>query len=111
MRDAGSELDNLDAARDLALGIGQGLAVLLGDDLGQLLPLLIHQFAKAHQNPGTPQWRRSTPRRQRRGSGRNGSLDIRRVGQRHMAHDLTSGGVGDFAIARGLCSHRLAADP
>ena len=35
MRDAGAELDHLDAALDVALGVGDGLAVLAGEQFGE----------------------------------------------------------------------------
>jgi hypothetical protein len=36
-RDAAGELDDLEAADDLALGVGDDLAVFVGDELGQLV--------------------------------------------------------------------------
>ena len=63
MRDAGRELDHLDPARDRAFGVGQGLAVLLGDDLGEVLLVRLEQLAEAHQHAGTPERRCGPPSR------------------------------------------------
>ena len=46
MRDAGGELDVLEAARDLARRVGEHLAVLGGDDRGQLVGALCSSSRK-----------------------------------------------------------------
>ena len=53
------ELDHLDAARDLAFGIGERLAVLLRDDAREVLALRIHEVAEAHHDAraALPSWR------------------------------------------------------
>ena len=40
VRDADGELDDLDAALDVALGVGDGLAVLEGEQFGELVDVL-----------------------------------------------------------------------
>ena len=47
MRDAAGEIDDLDAARDLAERVGVGLAVLRGDGAGDLVGVLVEQLLEA----------------------------------------------------------------
>ena len=46
VRDAAGELDDLEAALHLARGVGEHLAVLVGDDLGELLGARVDQLAE-----------------------------------------------------------------
>ena len=62
MRNARGELDHLDAARDLAFGVGERLAVLLRDDLREVLAVRVHQLAEAHQDARAAQRRRARAR-------------------------------------------------
>ncbi len=50
MRDTAGEFDDLLAAADLAEGVGDHLAVLAGDDLGQLTLALVEQLAELEQD-------------------------------------------------------------
>ena len=52
VRDAAGELDHLDAALDVALGVGDGLAVLAGEAVGQLVVVARHQLEELHQHAG-----------------------------------------------------------
>jgi hypothetical protein len=73
LRNAAGELDDVDAARDLALRVGEHLAVLGGDHRGQRVAVLVHQLqegedhartadaAACRTRPGRRPWRR--PRR------------------------------------------------
>ena len=111
MRNAGGELDHLDAARDRALGVGERLAVLLRDDLREVLLVRLHQLAKAHQHARAAQRRRRAPGGQRRRRGLHRRVDVGRVAERHVADHLAGGGIGDFAVARRARGHRASADP
>ncbi|CKT90384.1 Uncharacterised protein [Mycobacterium tuberculosis] len=53
MGNAQAELDYLDAALDVAAGVGQRFAVLTRQQLGQLVDGVVDQFDKPHQHPGT----------------------------------------------------------
>ena len=55
LRDAAGELDHLDAAPDLALGIGERLAVLGGDQIGQLVDVLLEQLLEPEHDARAPQ--------------------------------------------------------
>src|ERR1700730_5487968 len=71
MRDATSELDDLGAACHLAGGVGEDLAVLIGDEARQGAGLAVEQFAEFEENARAGQRRRRRPGRK---SG-SGSLD------------------------------------
>ena len=61
MRRGGRELDDLDAALDLALGVGQDLAVLGGDDRGELVGALLEDAQETVEDAGAAQRRRRGP--------------------------------------------------
>ena len=52
MRDAAGEFDNLDTALQVAQRIGNGLAVLHGDQRGQFLGMGAGEFEEAHHHAG-----------------------------------------------------------
>ena len=66
MRDAAGEFDDLGAARHLAGGVGEDLAVLIGDQASESAGFAVEQFAKFEQNPGAGQRRRRRPGRKSR---------------------------------------------
>ena len=61
LRDPGGELDVLQAARDLAGGVAEDLAVLGGDDGGQLVGAGVQQLAEGEQHGGPARQRGRTP--------------------------------------------------
>ncbi len=61
VRYAARELDHLEAAGHLAQCVGQDLAVLGGDDRGELPPPLVEQLAEGEQDLGPPGQRRGAP--------------------------------------------------
>ena len=69
MRDAGREFDDFDAARDRAGGVGERLAVLLGDDAREILLVRLEELAKPHQDAGAAQRGPRAPLRERRRGG------------------------------------------
>ena len=78
MRYPAGELDDLLAAADLAQRIGDDLAVLTGDDLGQFALALVEQLPELEQNRGALGQRRVTPGGERGCRGvdhRSGILD------------------------------------
>jgi len=54
LRDATGELDDLKPALHLAPGVGEHLAVLVGDDGGEVVQPLVDQVAHGEQDGGTP---------------------------------------------------------
>ena len=52
VRDAEAELDHLDAALDVALGVRNGLAVLAGEQLGERVHLPGDEIEELHHHAG-----------------------------------------------------------
>ncbi len=50
MRDAEREFDHFDAALDVALGVGDRLAMLARQNVGELVVVLGDEIEKLHQN-------------------------------------------------------------
>jgi hypothetical protein len=82
--DAGGDLHDLHAALDLAGGVGHDLAVLGGDDPGQLVPVALEQLQEPEHHPGPLDHRGVAP-------GRVGGL-----GRLDGGVDVVAGGVGDL---------------
>ena len=61
MGNAAGELHHFDAARDLALGVGEDLAVFAGDELGQLVLMLVQQRLEVEEDAGALERRRFGP--------------------------------------------------
>jgi acyl-CoA reductase-like NAD-dependent aldehyde dehydrogenase len=110
MRDAAGELDHLQAALDVALRVGDDLAVLAREHLGHLVhigfdePLEVEHDAGAalriDQRPGLlgPE---------RRG---HGQVYLARAGERHTGLHLADVGVEDVAVATAGAGDRSAVD-
>ena len=54
MRDAAGELDHFEPALDVALGVGEGLAVLGGEQPGEAVVLLLRQLEELEQHARAP---------------------------------------------------------
>ena len=50
MRNAAGELDDFEAALDVALGVGNGLAVLARQKVGELVVIALRQFEELHHH-------------------------------------------------------------
>ena len=75
-REAAAELDDLEPARHLAERVGEDLAVLADEDLGELVAALVEELADAEEELGAPRERRRAPRRERRLRGLDGGVDL-----------------------------------
>ena len=84
VRDAGGELEVLEAARDLAERIGPDLAVLARQVGRDLLAMLLHEVPDAEHDLGPPADARRAPGRERR------------VRRGHRRVDLLDGGEVDL---------------
>ena len=93
MRNAERELDHFDAALDVAPGVADGLAVLAGENVGELVVMLGDQFDELHQHPGAAL-------RVDRGPG-----GLRRLGVLDRGPNLGLGGERDMGAHRAV--HRL----
>jgi hypothetical protein len=99
LRRAARELDDVDAAGDLALGIGEDLAVLRRDHGRQPVAVPVHELEEGVQHPRPPDGRRVGPGG-KRGAGRGDrALHFFRRGEADLPHHR----------ARGRVVHRLGA--
>src|SRR5882757_7519775 len=110
MRDAAGELDHFEAALDVALGVGEGLAVLGRQQPGEAVELLLRELEELEQHARAPlRIGRGPGRLRRRGIG-DGSLDLRCRGQGDLGLHLAGIGIEHVAAATGRAGDRLAAD-
>ena len=110
MRDAAAEFDHLDAALDLADGIGVGLAVLQGDRPGDVVDVGVEQLLEAEHEAGALERRHVGPGGQRQlGSGDRG-VELGRRRQRHDRRLLAGRRIEDRRRARAGGAAQLAAD-
>ena len=84
LRDAADELDDLAAADDLAASIVDRLAVLGGDDLGQVELMLHEQLAEGEHHPGARRHRRLAPRLECVRRRLHRSVDVLGAGELHL---------------------------
>ncbi len=111
VRDAARELDVLEPSGDLAHRVGQHLAVLGGEQRGDLLAVGVDQLAHAEQDLGAPRQAGGPPRGERRLGRGDGRVDL--VGRRQVdgARLLTGGRVVDDAGATRRPGDDRATDP
>ena len=109
--DAAGELHDLLAAGDLAERVGVHLAVLGGDQVGELALAAVEQLAEGEEHLRAGGQRGLPPRL---GGTRRGGDDgggVRLVGQRDPAGDLAGGGVGDVGPPVGGAVEATAVRP
>ena len=110
MRDAAGELDHLDAALHVAARVGNGLAVLGGQKLGEVLEVLLHQFEELEHHAGAPLRIGRGPGRLRGFGIGDGVLDLGMLGERDLGLHLAGIGIEDVAEPSGGPLDVLAAD-
>ena len=111
VRDAACELHHLQAALHRAHGVGQGLAVLLGDEARDVLLVRLQQLQEFLHDPRPAQGRRIAPAGVGRGGRLHGGVDVGRVAERHAPDDRAEGGIGHLPVALARGGLTLAADP
>src|SRR5712692_4601918 len=99
MRDAAGELDDFEAAGDLALGVGEDLAVLLADDPRQGVVLAVQQFEELEHDACAGQRRRRGPAGKRRPGGLHGLIDRAGAGKGDAADFFAGRRIEDIAPA------------
>ena len=108
--DADGELDDLDAALDVALGVRNGLAVLEAEQLGQFLGVGVDQFDELHHHPGAALRVPGGPLFlgfDRRGDG---GVDVGRAGEDDLRLRLAGAGVHHVGGPGGRQLGALAVD-
>ena len=99
LRDASGKLDDLDAPRDLALRIGEHLAVLGGDHVRQRVFVLVKQLQKFEHDARPAQRRRVGPGGEGSLCSSHGFVHFGTVGQVNLACYGACCGVGDLLFA------------
>ena len=84
MRDADRELDDLDAALDVTARVGDGLAVLERQQLGEFVDVLVDQVDELHHHPGAALRVAGRPVLLRLDGHRDGGVDVGRRGHRDL---------------------------
>jgi hypothetical protein len=110
MRDTARELNDFQAAHDVALGVGDDLAVLGRQQLRQLIHVGVEQAHEVEHHP-RPALRigRRPGRLGRLGVG-DGGVQLRGRGQRHARLDLAGVGIEDVAETAGRALDGATAD-
>ena len=110
MRDAAGEFDHFDAALDVALGVGDRLAVLAREQFGERLHVARDEVQEFHQHAGAALRIGRAPA-ELRGLGvldRGAHLGL--GGERHLRDDLARHGLVGVGEAAGRALDVLAAD-
>ena len=110
MRNAAGEFHHFEPALDVAARVGQRLAVLGREQLGEAVVFLLHQFEELEHHAGAPLRIGRRPGRLRGLRVGDGMLDLGMLGQRHLGLHLAGVGIEDVAEASGGPFDGLAAD-
>ncbi|MNF76681.1 hypothetical protein D3C84_588010 [compost metagenome] len=106
----GGVLDHLDAAPDITLGIGQGLAGFAGQQLAQLVVVLLEQLLVAQHQPGAFRHRHFAPALEGVLGAGDGGLDLLGGGLGRQGQDFLGRRVGDLDQLTGAAFAPLAVD-
>ena len=110
MRNAAGELDDFEAALHVALGVGERLAVLGGQQPRQLVELLLRQFEELHHHARAALRVGRRPGRLCRFGNRDGVLDLGVLGERDLGLHLAGVGIENVAEPPRSPLHLFAAD-
>ena len=110
MRHAAGELDHLEAALNVALGIGDGLAVLGGEHRRERIHLLGDQFEKLEHHPRAALRIGRGPGRLRGLRVRDRGLDFLLARERDPGLHFAGIGIEHVAEPAGCACDHLAAD-
>src|SRR5215471_14170907 len=95
---------------NVALGVGEGLAVLGGQELGEAVELFLHELEELEQHPRASLRVGRGPGRLRRLRIGDGLIHLRFLGEADLGLHLAGIGVEHVAAAAGRASDVLAAD-
>ncbi len=102
MRNTRREFDDLDTALDIPLGVGDGLAVLGGQQCREGIHLVLHERQELHQHPGPLLRVEGGPHPLRLRRVRDDCIDLGLTRQRYPGLHLAGIRVEDIAeVARG----------
>ncbi len=111
MRNAAGEFDHLEAALDVALGVGERLAVLGREQLGERLHLLLRQVEELEHHARAALRIGGGPGRAARPAAlAMAACDLGLAGERDLGLDLAGIGIEHVAETAGCPCDRFAAD-
>jgi hypothetical protein len=110
MRNAAGEFRDFEAALNVALGVGERLAVLGGEEPGEFVILALDEFQEPEHDPGAPLRIGGRPTRESRLCIGNRFFDFRLIGQRDLGLHFAGIGVEDVARTSRCSFDCLAAD-
>jgi hypothetical protein len=109
--DAAGELHDLEATLHLAEGVGDDLAVLVGDDLREVLGPGVDQLAEGEEGLGPLAQRSLAPRLERLGGAGHGRVDVALGGEDDLGLLLPPRRVVDRRVAGGGTGGGASVDP
>ena len=110
MRRADADLDHFEPALDIALGVGDGLAVLARQEFGKRIIFALHEIEELHQHAHAPLRVGRGPGRLRRLGVLDRLAQIGLAAQRHLAADRAVHRLHDVLAASARCGDVLAAN-
>ena len=110
VRYADGELGNFETALDVALGVGDHLAVLARQGIGQLVHVAVQQIDEFHHDAGAALGVGGSPRDLCGLGIGDGGADVLDAGETDPGRDFAGHGPVDVAKAAGCGGHPLAAD-
>jgi hypothetical protein len=110
VRDAAGEFDDFDAALDIALGVLDGLAVLAGEQDGELVLVGVEQLNEAGEHAGALLRVRRAPGGLRGFGLRDGVVDLGFAREAHLRLHFAGAGVVHVGEAAGRRLDPLAID-
>jgi hypothetical protein len=99
MGDAAGIFDHLEAALDVAAGVGDHLAMLGGEEEGEILHVLFDQLLELEHHSGAALRVGRDPAGKRLAGGGDGPLEIGAAAETHPGLDAPIVGVEDVALA------------
>ena len=99
VRDAAGELDHLEAALDVALGVGDDLAVLGGEQEGEIVHVGLDQRLELEHHPGAALRVGRGPGGQGLAGGGDRALEVGGGAEAHPRLDAAIVGVEHVALA------------
>src|SRR6516225_9085177 len=110
MRDAAGELYHFETAGDFTLGVGEDLAVLLGDHTRQCIVVAVQEFEELEHDACAGQGWRRRPSGKGRGRGLDRPIDLAGTGEGDPASPLPSRRIVDVARSPVRSGDALAVD-
>ena len=110
MRNAAGEFDHFQTPRQFALGIGEHLAVLMGDCQCDFIGMVFEQLLELEHDPCPRQRRGCRPGRKGLLCRGDGGFDIAFIRQRDPAGDRAAGRIEHFGAAGTVAENGIAVD-